>query len=71
MSDLGNEVARILKSEAYRTVVSRFEASLTQIVMNHTTTDEDRKEALSVHKALIGIEQSLLAEAFNADKENQ
>jgi len=71
MSDLGNEVKRILQSEAYRTVVTRFENSLVKIVMNHDTTDEKRNDALAVHKALIGIEQDLLSEAFNADKENQ
>ena len=71
MSDLGNEVARILRSEAFLSVLEGYKTGLTTTVMELSTTPEKRAEALSLHHGLIGLEQALLSEASNADKENQ
>ena len=71
MSDLGNEVARILRSEAFLSVLGSYKSGLTKTVMEHSTTDENRAAALSHYHGLIGLEQALLSEASNADKENQ
>lgn len=71
MSDLGDEVARILRSEAFLSVFGSYQSSLTKTVMAQSTTPERRAEALSQYHGLIGLEQALLSEASNADKENQ
>ena len=71
MSDLGNEVARILRSEACLSVFGSYKTGLTKTVMEQSTTPEMRAEALSQYHGLIGLEQALYSEASNADKENQ
>jgi hypothetical protein len=71
MSDLGNQVERILKDEAFLSVLDSYRTGLTNTVMEYSTTPEKRAEALSLYHGLTGLVQALYSEASNADKETK